>query len=89
MGEDDYASFVTRALFLDRPDPAHAWQELRATGVGMELGIGRLGAILGPFIGGVLQQTFASATSFFVVMAAASLISGIAFAFSKPEQPAS
>jgi AAHS family 4-hydroxybenzoate transporter-like MFS transporter len=63
--------------------------ELRATGVGMELGIGRLGAILGPFIGGVLQQTFASATSFFVVMAAASLISGIAFAFSKPEQPAS
>jgi aminopeptidase len=31
MGEDDYASFVTRALFLDRPDPAHAWQELRAT----------------------------------------------------------
>jgi aminopeptidase len=28
MSEDDYASFVTRALFLDRPDPATAWREL-------------------------------------------------------------
>jgi aminopeptidase len=28
MSEDDYASFVTRALFLDRPDPVHAWSEL-------------------------------------------------------------
>jgi aminopeptidase len=28
MSEDDYASFVTRALFLDRPDPAAAWRQL-------------------------------------------------------------
>ena len=28
MSEDDYASFVTRALFLDRPDPVQAWREL-------------------------------------------------------------
>jgi aminopeptidase len=28
MGEEDYAAFVTRALFLDRPDPVAAWQEL-------------------------------------------------------------
>jgi aminopeptidase len=28
MGVDDYAEFVTRALFLDRPDPAAAWREL-------------------------------------------------------------
>jgi aminopeptidase len=26
---DAYTEFVTRALFLDRPDPAAAWQELR------------------------------------------------------------
>ncbi|HSO99773.1 MAG TPA: aminopeptidase [Solirubrobacteraceae bacterium] len=30
MAEDDYADFVRRALFLDRDDPAAAWQELSA-----------------------------------------------------------
>ena len=29
MSTHAYAEFVTRALFLDRPDPAGAWQELR------------------------------------------------------------
>jgi aminopeptidase len=28
MGDREYAGFVTRALFLDRPDPAAAWREL-------------------------------------------------------------
>jgi aminopeptidase len=28
MGEHSYATFVTRALFLDRPDPIAAWQAL-------------------------------------------------------------
>ena len=28
MGDDDYAAFVNRALFLDRPDPVAAWREL-------------------------------------------------------------
>lgn len=28
MGNDEYEAFVTRALFLDRPDPAGAWHEL-------------------------------------------------------------
>jgi aminopeptidase len=28
MSEGDYAAFVTRALFLDRPDPVQAWREL-------------------------------------------------------------
>jgi len=30
MGDRDYSAFVARALFLDRPDPAGAWQELSA-----------------------------------------------------------
>ncbi len=30
MSGDQYAGFVTRALFLDRPDPIAAWRELRA-----------------------------------------------------------
>jgi aminopeptidase len=28
MGDAEYAAFVSRALFLDRPDPAAAWREL-------------------------------------------------------------
>jgi aminopeptidase len=28
MGNDDYAAFVNRALFLDGPDPVAAWREL-------------------------------------------------------------
>jgi aminopeptidase len=28
MSEDDYAAFLNRALFLDRPDPVAAWREL-------------------------------------------------------------
>jgi aminopeptidase len=28
MSESDYAAFVARALFLDRPDPVQAWREL-------------------------------------------------------------
>jgi aminopeptidase len=30
MGEHEYAAFVGRALFLDRPDPVAAWRELSA-----------------------------------------------------------
>jgi aminopeptidase len=30
MSEDEYGAFVQRALFLDQPDPARSWGELRA-----------------------------------------------------------
>jgi aminopeptidase len=30
MGDREYAGFVSRALFLDRPDPVRGWQELSA-----------------------------------------------------------
>jgi aminopeptidase len=30
MSDGEYAAFVTRALFLDRPDPLRAWKELSA-----------------------------------------------------------
>ncbi len=30
MGDQDYAAFVARALFVDRPDPIAAWHELSA-----------------------------------------------------------
>jgi AAHS family 4-hydroxybenzoate transporter-like MFS transporter len=57
---------------------------LRATGVGMELGIGRIGAILGPYIGGVLQDAFHNADAFFGAMALAALLSALAITFSRP-----
>jgi aminopeptidase len=31
MSTDEYAAFVNRALFLDRPDPVQAWRDLSAT----------------------------------------------------------
>jgi AAHS family 4-hydroxybenzoate transporter-like MFS transporter len=58
--------------------------ELRATGVGMELGIGRIGAILGPYIGGVLQERYHGADALFGAMAAAALLSAVAIGFSRP-----
>jgi aminopeptidase len=35
MSTEDYASFVARALFLDRPDPVAAWRELSARQAGL------------------------------------------------------
>ena len=46
---------------------------LRATGVGMELGVGRIGAILGPFIIGALQQAYPGQTASFVTIGIAVL----------------
>ena len=34
MSDDDYAAFVNRALFLDRPDPVAAWRELTTVSAG-------------------------------------------------------
>jgi aminopeptidase len=35
MGDEEYAAFVSSALFLDRPDPAAAWRELSGTQQGL------------------------------------------------------
>ena len=40
MSDDDYAAFVNRALFLDRPDPVAAWRELSDRQAGL---VDRLG----------------------------------------------
>ncbi|MEX3955006.1 MFS transporter [Trinickia sp. EG282A] len=45
--------------------------QMRATAVGMELAIGRLGAILGPFIGGALQQVFGGSNAMLAAIAVA------------------
>ena len=43
--------------------------EIRGTGVGMELGVGRLGGILGPYIVGWLKQLFPGSMPMFAAMA--------------------
>jgi hypothetical protein len=49
---------------------------VRATAVGMELGVGRIGAILGPFVAGALQQTYQSSLPMFVSIGLAALAGG-------------
>lgn len=43
--------------------------EIKSTGVGVELGVGRLGGILGPYIGGWLKQLFPGSLALFSAMA--------------------
>jgi AAHS family 4-hydroxybenzoate transporter-like MFS transporter len=45
--------------------------EIKSTGVGVELGVGRLGGILGPYIGGWLTQWFPGSLALFMAMAIA------------------
>ena len=52
--------------------------EIRSTGVGVELGVGRLGGILGPYVGGWLQQAFPGPTGLFAALTAAAAISALA-----------
>jgi AAHS family 4-hydroxybenzoate transporter-like MFS transporter len=51
---------------------------IRATGVGWALGVGRVGSIVGPLIGGVLLTMKWSPASFFMVAAVAALCAALA-----------
>jgi MFS family permease len=53
---------------------------VRATGLGMQLSVGRIGAILGPFIAGALQQFYQGPTAMFVAIGAASIVAGVTIA---------
>jgi MFS family permease len=53
----------------------------RGTGIGYMLGVGRLGGILGPYIGGVVLSSFGSTDSLFVVAAVAGVLTMITGAF--------
>ena len=54
---------------------------VRATAVGMELGVGRVGAILGPFVAGALQQSYQSALPMFISIGCAALMAGSVILF--------
>jgi MFS family permease len=69
--------FIIGAQFVLNNFTAAAYEtNVRATAVGMELSVGRVGAILGPFVAGALQQTYQSALPMFVSIGLAALAAG-------------
>ncbi|HXS26633.1 MAG TPA: MFS transporter [Steroidobacteraceae bacterium] len=62
MGAQPVLNNLTAALYETR---------IRSSGVGAQLGVGRLGGILGPYIGGWLQQLFPGSAALFLFMACA------------------
>jgi MFS transporter, AAHS family, 4-hydroxybenzoate transporter len=51
--------------------------DLRSTGIGAGLGIGRIGAIIGPVVGGVLMSQHLPSQKLFLVAAVPALVSAI------------
>jgi AAHS family 4-hydroxybenzoate transporter-like MFS transporter len=49
----------------------------RASGVGMELGVGRIGAILGPFVTGLLQQVTDGPEAVFWAIGGAAILAAL------------
>jgi sugar phosphate permease len=71
--------FIIGAMFVLNNFTAASYETgARATAVGMELGVGRVGAILGPFVAGTLQQTYQSPTAMFVAIGVAAMAAALA-----------
>src|SRR5207248_10615405 len=69
--------FIIGAQFVLNNLTAAAYEtNVRATAVGMELSVGRVGAILGPFVAGALQQSYQSALPMFVAIGCAAFAAG-------------
>ncbi len=67
--------FIIGAQFVLNNFTARSYEtEVRATGVGMMLSVGRIGAILGPFVAGELQQAFHGPTPMFVAMGTGAMV---------------
>ncbi len=62
--------------------------EVRGTGVGMMLGVGRLGGILGPYTTGLIQQTMPGSIGLFGAIAIAVLLGAVAILFARPKPEA-
>ena len=70
---------IPGAQFLLNNFTARSYETgIRASGVGMELAMGRMGAILGPYAAGLLQERYHSSRAMFVAIAATSLLASIA-----------
>lgn len=67
--------FIIGAQFVLNNFTAASYEtNVRATAVGMMLSVGRVGAILGPFVAGQLQQTFQGPTAMFLAIGASALV---------------
>jgi len=62
--------------------------EVKSTGVGMELGVGRLGGILGPYVVGWLKQLFPGSMPMFAAIALTVALSALAIALLRRASPA-
>jgi AAHS family 4-hydroxybenzoate transporter-like MFS transporter len=73
--------FTIGAQFVLNNFTAASYQtNVRATGLGMQLSVGRIGAILGPFVAGALQQIYQGPTAMFLAIGAASIVAGAGIA---------
>ena len=73
--------FTIGAQFVLNNFTAASYQtNVRATGLGMQLSVGRIGAILGPFVAGALQQIYQGPTAMFLAIGAASIVAGVGIA---------
>jgi MFS family permease len=73
--------FIIGAQYVLNNFAAAAYEtSFRATGVGMELSVGRVGAILGPFVVGALQQVYAGPTPMFFAIGGAAVVAALAIA---------
>ncbi|MCL6599477.1 MAG: MFS transporter [Alicyclobacillus macrosporangiidus] len=59
---------------------------IRSTGIGWALGVGRVGSIIGPLVGGAIVGFLPNPTEMFAVAAVPSLLGAIALAVMKPER---
>ncbi len=81
--------FIIGAQFLLNNLCAHSYPtEVRGTGQGLMLGVGRIGGILGPYLGGWLLGWFGrDSAALFVAVTVATAIGAIAVVFLRPDRP--
>jgi AAHS family 4-hydroxybenzoate transporter-like MFS transporter len=73
--------FIIGAQFVLNNFTAHSYPtDVRATAVGMELSVGRVGAIFGPIVAGALQQGYGGPNAMFVAIGAAAIVAAAAIA---------
>jgi len=78
--------FIIGGQFVLNNFTASAYEtRVRATAVGMELSVGRIGAILGPWLTGLLQELYAGPTAMFLAITVAALIAAVAMAQAQGE----
>lgn len=79
--------FIMGGMFILNNFTSGAYETpVRATAVGMELGVGRLGAILGPWVTGLLQEFFPGSVAMFLAIALACLIAALAILLAQSQR---